>query len=62
MWRYNIVELPRADIEKREALLWELGRSGWEMVQILPGSWADGSAAETITLVFKRPAGDDIGV
>ena len=62
MWRYQVVEVPRGDEKKREEVLWELGRSGWELVQVLEGSAADAANRTVITLFFKRPAGEDIGV
>lgn len=62
MWRYNVVEIPRADEKRRDDLLWELGRSGWELTQVLEGSSADAADRSVLTLWFKRPAGEDIGV
>ena len=62
MWRYSIVDLPRADGRERNDALWELGRGGWELVQVLDGSQADPSDRSRITLVFKRSASEDIGV
>jgi len=62
MWRYQVVEVPRGDEKRREELLWELGRSGWELVQVLEGSASDAANRTVITLFFKRPAGEDIGV
>ncbi len=62
MWRYMVVEIARADLTRRDELLWEHGRAGWELVQLLPGTWADGGAPDSVTLVFKRSARDDIGV
>lgn len=62
MWRYKIVEVPRGDPAKRDEVLWDLGRSGWELVQVIPGSESDAADATRILLLFKRPAGEDIGV
>jgi hypothetical protein len=62
MWRYKVVEMPREESKDRDDLLWELGRSGWEMVQVLEGSPADASDRTKITLFFKRTASEDIGV
>jgi hypothetical protein len=49
-------------VKKRDEALWELGRSGWELVQVLEGSAADASDRTVLSLFFKRPAGEDIGV
>ena len=62
MWRYLVVELPRGDDKRREELLWEHGRAGWELVQVLAGSQADPADAARITLFFKRSATEEIGI
>ena len=62
MWRYKVVEAPRGNEKAREDILWEWGRSGWELVQVIEGSSADPSDRSVVTLFFKRPAGEDIGV
>jgi len=62
MWRYQVIEVPRGDAAKRDEVLWDLGRSGWELVQVLGGSVADAADGSRILLFFKRPAGEDIGV
>jgi hypothetical protein len=62
MWRYLMVDLPRSDEKAREAVLWEQGRSGWELVQVLEGSKTDASDRTMLTLFFKRSASEDIGV
>lgn len=62
MWRYNIIELPRAESKARDDALWELGRAGWELVQVLEGSQSDAADRSRITLFFKRSASEDIGV
>jgi hypothetical protein len=62
MWRYLVVEIARGDDKKRDDALWEHGRSGWELVQVVEGSSSDGADAGVLTLYFKRPAGEDIGM
>jgi len=62
MWRYQFVEVPRGDVEARDEKLWELGRGGWELIQVLEGSAADASDGTILTLVFKRTASQDIGI
>jgi hypothetical protein len=62
MWRYLIVDVPRSDEKRREEILWEQGRSGWELVQVLEGSARDASDRTMLTLFFKRSASEDIGV
>ena len=62
MWRYNIIGVPRGDAAKRDEVLWEAGRSGWELIHVLDGSPTDASDKTQITLYFKRSAGEDIGV
>lgn len=62
MWRYQVLEIERADEKRREETLWELGRSGWELIQVLDGSAKDPTDRSALTLFFKRPAGEDIGV
>jgi hypothetical protein len=62
MFRYQVVEVPRGDAERRDAALWELGRSGWELIQVLPGSAKDPSDASVLTCILKRSASEDIGI
>jgi hypothetical protein len=61
-WRYEVVEVPRADGKARDDLMWEMGRSGWELVQVLEGSAKDAADRSTLLLFFKRSASEDIGV
>jgi len=62
MFRYQVVEVPRADEKARDSVLWELGRSGWELVQVLEGSTKDASDRGKLLLFFKRAASEDIGI
>ncbi len=62
LYRYAVIEIDRADPRKRDEVLWEQGRSGWELIHVLPGSFADPADAARVTLWFKRPAETDIGV
>ena len=62
MVRYKVIEVPRVDEKVRDETLWELGRSGWELVQVLAGSAKDPSDASVLTCFLKRSASEDIGV
>jgi hypothetical protein len=62
MWRYLVVVVPREDEKKRDDLLWEQGRAGWELIQVLEGSTGDAGDRSMLTLFFKRSAREDIGV
>jgi hypothetical protein len=62
MYRYQVIEVPRADEKARDATLWELGRSGWELIQVLEGSAKDPTDREKLLLFFKRSASEDIGI
>ncbi len=62
MWRYLIVSVPRGEEKARDDLLWEQGRSGWELIQVLEGSATDAGDRTKLTLFFKRSAKEDIGV
>jgi hypothetical protein len=61
-WRYMVVEVPRCDGKGRDDVLWEQGRAGWELVQVLEGSTKDPADRTSLTLFFKRSATADIGV
>lgn len=61
MWRYDVVEVPRGGKERDDAL-WESGRAGWELVQVLEGSAKDPRDCSTLMLFFKKTATADIGV
>jgi hypothetical protein len=62
VYRYQVVVLPRGDEKVRDDRLWELGRAGWDLVSVLPGSYADPADAGSVTLFLRRAASEDIGV
>jgi hypothetical protein len=62
MYRFQIVSVPRADTDKRDEVLWELGRSGWDLIQVLEGSATDATDKSQINMWFKREASSDIGM
>jgi len=62
MFRYQVLEVPRVDEKARDAVLWELGRSGWELIQVLEGSFKDPTDREKLLMFFKRAASEDIGM
>jgi hypothetical protein len=62
MYRFQIISVPRADTARRDEVLWELGRSGWDLIHILEGSETDAADKSQITLWFKREASADIGM
>lgn len=62
LWKYEIVVLPaEADTARRDRI-WELGRSGWELVSVMPGDWDTGATDDTtkMTWFMKREATHDI--
>ena len=62
MYRYNVVGVSRANEKARDDLLWDLGRSGWELIHVLESSPTDAADRSMITFFFKRSATEDIGV
>ena len=62
VYRYNVIEVGRTDPRARDDAMWEMGRSGWELVSVIPGSAADPTDLSKLTMFFKRAAGEDIGV
>jgi hypothetical protein len=62
LFRYQVVEVSRTDEKSRDATLYELGRSGWELVQVTEGSTKDPADRSTFTCFFKRAASEDIGM
>lgn len=63
LWKYEIVVMTAADSKEREERVWELGRSGWELISVLPGDWKTGNTADAtkMTWFLKREATHDIG-
>lgn len=61
IWKYDIVVLDNKHSSAREETFWDLGRSGWEIVQIVPGDMKTGEPdAPKLTLFLKREATHDI--
>ena len=62
VYRYNVIEVERTPPKARDDAMWEMGRSGWELVTVLSGSATDPGDGTKLLLFFKRAAGEDIGV
>ncbi len=61
LWKYDIIVVDAADSTAREELLWDLGRSGWEVYSVLPGDYKTGDAsAPKLTFFVRREATHDI--
>jgi hypothetical protein len=62
LWTYDLVVLDAAPTKERDDAMWELGRSGWELVQVLPGDWKNGKPDDhaKMTWIVKRQATHDI--
>ena len=61
LYKYDIVVLDATHSKDREERIWELGRSGWEIVSVLPGDFKKGDpSAAKMTLFLKREATHDI--
>lgn len=63
LYKYEIVVLSAAESKEREERIWELGRSGWELVAALPGDYKTGNVSDTskVSWFLKREATHDIG-
>lgn len=63
LWRYDVVVMTAGESKERDERIWELGRSGWELVNVLPGDWKTGQTSDTtkMTWFVKREATHDIG-
>ncbi len=64
LWKYDIVVMTCAEGKERENRIWEAGRAGWELVQVLQGDWIKGDTetTEKMTWFLKREATHDIGM
>ena len=62
LYKYDLVVLPATDTKEREETIWEMGRSGWELVTVLPGDWKNGETTDPtkMTWFVKRQATHDI--
>ncbi len=62
LWKYDLVVLDASATKERDDAIWELGRSGWELVQILAGDWKNGRPDDRakMTWFVKRQATHDI--
>ncbi len=61
LYKYDIKVFDAAHSKTREETIWELGRSGWEVITILPGDWMSGERdAPKMTFFLKREATHDI--
>lgn len=62
LYKYDIVVMDSKATKDREETLWELGRSGWELVSVLPGDWKTGNPTDTtkMTWFLRRQATHDI--
>jgi hypothetical protein len=62
LFKYEVIVLDAAHSKDREETIWELGRSGWELVSVLAGDWKSGNTADAtkMTWFVKRQATHDI--
>ena len=61
LWKYEMMVIDAAHSKERETALFELGRSGWELVSVLAGDYRTGERdAPKVTLFLKREATHDI--
>ena len=61
LWKYDVVVMDAKNSKDREDHILELGRSGWEIITILPGDYKAGERdAPKMTLFMKREATHDI--
>jgi len=61
LYKYDIVVLDSKHSKERDERLVELGRSGWELVSVMPGDYRTGETdAPKVTFFMKREATHDI--
>ncbi len=61
LFKYDLVVMPAEDSKARDEQIWEIGRSGWELVSVLRGDWMKGEPeAPMMTWFLRREATHDI--
>jgi hypothetical protein len=62
LWKYDLVVMDASPTKEREEQIWEIGRSGWELVGVMPGDWKRGATDDKtkMTWFLKRQATHDI--
>jgi len=62
LFKYDLVVMDAAHTKDREETIWEIGRSGWELVSVLAGDWKTGATtdASKMTWFLRRQATHDI--
>lgn len=62
IYRYLIESFSRADEDRTDERLRELGLERWQMISVLPGSRTDPLDPKQFTAFFNRDAGEEIGL
>ena len=62
LYKYDLIVIDAKATKEREDAIWELGRSGWELVSVLSGDWKNGEPGNVakMTWFVKRQATHDI--